>query len=314
MTFKIEIFPSFYRQNQTREQKDADVERRSKKREAEREENAAKKLAQSNEDWICYLVNNLALDAAVKSEQNSKRLAKQRIRQQKIRDSETPKERQTRNKKAAEYMREMRNLETNDEWNVRIDESRERMWNMLQSERKVVENYNRRKTKDNPQPAWLDEDEEKICNKWDDRQEANYQRMKKVRAAMPKEEYKSQNALHTKIRKERRANETKTEKKARLDARKLCYRRNDGHYSQYNNGWKHSGKNLTKQRLQVVNKFMMEIETSMAHFDVTQFRGKLENHNNLIHKILEHPEQFCILHRTLFHAQSRSVLARCFWW
>ena len=66
--------------------------------------------------------------------------------------------------------------------------------------------------------------------------------MKKVRAAMTEEEYQSQNAVHTAIRKEKRANETDVEKKARLAARKLCYRRNDGHYSQYNNGWKHSDK------------------------------------------------------------------------
>lgn len=278
ISFHQLCFLFIYRLNQTREQKDADNERRSKKREAAKEEKAAKKLAQTNEDWICYLVNNLALEVVVKSEQNSKRLAKQRIRQQKLRDSETPKERQTRNEKMAEYLREMRRLETNDEWNARINESRDRMWKMLQSERKVVENYNRRKTKDNPQPAWLDEDEERICNKWDDRQEANYQQMKKVRAAMQKDEYKSQNAIHTEIRKKRRANETKTEKKTRLDARKLCYHRNNGHYSQYNNGWKHSGKNHTKQRLQIIDKFMAEIEESMAHFNVTKFREKLENH------------------------------------
>ena len=53
-----------FRQNQTREQKDADLERRAKKK----EERAAKKLAQTDEDWICYLVNNLALDASDKSE------------------------------------------------------------------------------------------------------------------------------------------------------------------------------------------------------------------------------------------------------
>ena len=96
------------RQNQTQEQKVADVERRSKKRAAEKEERAAKKLAQTNEDWVIQFINNLALDIPEKSEKQKSRLAKQRIRQQNLRDAWTPQERSTYNTNKNEYQRKVR--------------------------------------------------------------------------------------------------------------------------------------------------------------------------------------------------------------
>ena len=86
-------FSSLCRQNQTREQKDADVLRRFNKRAAEKEERATKKLAQENEDWICFLVNNLALDVPKKSEMKKARLESNAKYQASKREKET-KERQ----------------------------------------------------------------------------------------------------------------------------------------------------------------------------------------------------------------------------
>ena len=69
------------------------MERRSNKRAAEKEERAAKKLAQTNEDWIIHFINTLALDIPSQSEKRKSRLAKQRIRQQNLRDAWTEEER-----------------------------------------------------------------------------------------------------------------------------------------------------------------------------------------------------------------------------
>ena len=105
----IYIYICFFRQNQTHEQKDADVKRRSNRRAAEKEERAAKKLAQTNEDWIIHFINTLALDIPIQSEKRKYRLANQRIRQQKLRDGWTEEERKNYNATKNDYQKQVRN-------------------------------------------------------------------------------------------------------------------------------------------------------------------------------------------------------------
>ncbi len=62
----------FSRQNQTREEKDAEAARKGSKRSAEREEKALKKLklmSQTDEKWISDMLSDLALNIPKKSDQ-----------------------------------------------------------------------------------------------------------------------------------------------------------------------------------------------------------------------------------------------------
>ena len=65
-----------FRQNQTREQKDAEANRKASKRASEKEENVRKKLkliSETEENWISDLLSILVIDIPQKSEQKKSR-------------------------------------------------------------------------------------------------------------------------------------------------------------------------------------------------------------------------------------------------
>ena len=61
-----------FRQNQTREQKDAEANRKASKHASEKEEKVLKKMklmSETDENWISDLLSNIAFDVPQKAEQ-----------------------------------------------------------------------------------------------------------------------------------------------------------------------------------------------------------------------------------------------------
>ena len=232
-----------FRQNQTREQKDADAQRKSIKRAAEKKEKedlARKRLAQTSEDWIYSLISVLAYDAPKKTEQRKahaeceakrkasesvdqkqarcqkeakaqalkrslesksqhrarldrerkcqiakyydpnvpdeyfdQKLSLQRVRQQKLRDTETPEQRQIRNAKKAEYQSQVREEESQAEFIARLNADRDQHYKKMASDREVIKAVNNRKRIDDGTflvASFENETEEKIYATWEKRQ------------------------------------------------------------------------------------------------------------------------------------------------
>ena len=113
----------FHRKNQTREQKDAEAQRKSLKRAAvkkEKEERALKKIAQSNEDWIYSLISVLAYDAPKKTEQRKAHAECEAKRKA----SESVEQKQARRQKEAKAQALKRSLESKSQHKARLDRER----------------------------------------------------------------------------------------------------------------------------------------------------------------------------------------------
>ena len=101
------------------------------------------------------------------------RLEKQRIRQQKLRDSETLEQRKSRNAKKAEYQSQVRNEETKEEYLARLKEDRDQHYNKMASDRKVVIAVNNRERFNDGTDlvaVFENEMEKKIYSTWEKRQ------------------------------------------------------------------------------------------------------------------------------------------------
>ena len=199
----------FHRANQTREQKDADVLRRFNKRAAAKEEREAKRLAQTDEDFISNLINKLVFDVPNQSYQQSKERQKrwrnsltsekkskineaQNERQKKLLLNETPHEKEYRLKRAREYQRKKSKALSDP-----VDKWIERRENEMKEHGHYVN------------PRYIDKAEEAAVEKYFDIRDQNKEKIADWRATIPDEKYKAyMDADADRKRKERASNMT----------------------------------------------------------------------------------------------------------
>ena len=119
----VQYFVSFNRQNQTREQKDAEAYRKASKRAAEKiekEQRALKRLALTNEGWIFSWLSELAFDVPKKSNQIKARRRNNAKAQAKLKSNQTNSQRKERLARESKAQAKRRSLETKNEHEARL--------------------------------------------------------------------------------------------------------------------------------------------------------------------------------------------------